>query len=657
MQTILGGRGYPTGGWGTRMGTRIAITAALITALVVMLLLAADAHGGTYEVRQCQHQAPQNHGHEALTSVFPSPGPYSVAAGSSVCSSAVRDYAIQAEPSGVALNGQYGLARFVAPEGTELVGVELNARLRNESGHRARLAMANAAGIEKVRFAAGASEPTGFSHYSWQAPPPAGDGYEQFTAGLFCDNPGSICPITGGGDRAKADIRDVKLTIRDDVPPIVSLSGELVAGGWVRGESSLRTDRHDDRRRACGQLAVSCQRHGRLRLVCTPLRADRRDLDWARRLSPCARRATNQIDAVDTINASIRRRQRTTWSPVPSTTANRRNVDCAVRTVKVDNTPPDLSFVAGQSRADPERIRAIVADAASGMEPGTATIAYRPRGATAWSELPTDAGDNGISARINSEALPPGDYEFQAAVSDVAGNRATTTTRTDGEPMVLRFPLKTPATLRATLANGEDSEVVGYRRESRVQGRLLDPAGEPIPGQEITVVETFADGSLIDVRRRTVETDPAGRYRSTLPGGPSRNVAVVYAGSRQYRGDSEEGLDLDVRGDARLKISRRRVRAGSSVSFRGRVKRYFARIPAGGKLVEVQVKSGRSWTTLQEATGTDRTGTIVLRHRFRGFYTQPVTFTFRLKATRENGWPYHGAAKSPRQRVTVVPKR
>jgi hypothetical protein len=112
-----------------------------------------------------------------------------------------------------------------------------------------------------------------------------------------------------------------------------------------------------------------------------------------------------------------------------------------------------------------------------------------------------------------------------------------------------------------------------------------------------------------------------------------------------------------VRGDARLKISRRRVRAGSSVSFRGRVKRYFARIPAGGKLVEVQVKSGRSWTTLQEATGTDRTGTIVLRHRFRGFYTQPVTFTFRLKATRENGWPYHGAAKSPRQRVTVVPKR
>jgi|GEM_PF-2136493 len=635
------------------MGTRIAITAALFTALLLMLLLAADAHGGTYEVRQCQHQAPQNHGHEALTSVFPSPGPYSVAAGSSVCSSAARDYAIQAEPSGVALNGQYGLARFVAPEGTKLVGVELNARLRNESGHRARLAMANAAGIEKVRFAAGASEPTGFSHYSWQATPPAGDGYEQFTAGLFCDNPGSTCPITGGGDRAKADIRDVKLTIRDDEPPVVSLSGELVAGGWVRGESSLRTVARDlgGGLRAViavvnGQAATSSPTLPCELIAGTPI---------STRLSPCEA-SHDQSDILDSS------------SPPFADGANDlavcamdygegANIDCTIRTVTVDNTPPDLSFVASQTRADPERIRAIVADAASGMDPGTATIAYRPQGAAAWSELPTDAGDNGISARINSEALPPGDYEFQAAVSDVAGNRATTTTRTDGEPMVLRFPLKTPATLRATLANGEDSEVVGYRRESRVQGQLLDPAGEPIPGQEITVVETFADGSLIDVRRRTVETDPAGRYRSTLPGGPSRNVAVVYNGSRQYRGDSEEGLDLDVRGDARLKISRRRVRAGSSVSFRGRVKRYFARIPAGGKLVEVQVKSGRSWTTLQEATGTDRTGTIVLRHRFRGFYTQPVTFTFRLKATRENGWPYYGAAKSPRKRVTVVPKR
>ena len=333
------------------------------------------------------------------------------------------------------------------------------------------------------------------------------------------------------------------------------------------------------------------------------------------------------------------------------------NAGCATHTTRVDNTPPDLSFTANQSPSDPELIRAPASDATSGLDRSTAKIAYRPQGASAWSELPTNSGGNAISARIDSEALPPGAYEFRATISDIAGNPTTTTRRLDGEPMTLSFPLKTPTVLRASLANGEDSQVVGYRQESRIQGRLLDSAGAPIASEQVTVVETFADGSLIDVRRRTVETDAEGRYRSTLPGGPSRNVGVLYEGSRRYSGDSEQGLDLDVRGAARLKVSRRRVRAGSSVSFRGRVKRYFARIPAGGKLVEVQVRSGRSWTTLQEATGTTRQGTIVLRHRFRGFYTQPVTFTFRLKATRENGWPYFGAAKSPRQRVTVVPKR
>ena len=150
---------------------------------------------------------------------------------------------------------------------------------------------------------------------------------------------------------------------------------------------------------------------------------------------------------------------------------------------------------------------------------------------------------------------------------------------------------------------------------------------------------------------------PRGRYRSTLPGGPSRNVGVLYEGSRRYSGDSEQGLDLDVRGAARLKISEAPGQ-GRQLRLVPRAGEALLRAdPGRGKLVEVQVKSGRSWTTLQEATGTTREGTIVLRHRFRGFYTRPVTFTFRLKATRENGWPYHGAAKSPRQRVTVVPKR
>ncbi len=222
--------------------------------------------------------------------------------------------------------------------------------------------------------------------------------------------------------------------------------------------------------------------------------------------------------------------------------------------------------------------------------------------------------------------------------------------------MVLEFPLKDKVEIDASLGNGADDQTVAYRREGLVTGKLLDDSGEPVRGEEVTVVETFDDGSLIEHRERRVSTDSRGRYRSKLPGGPSRDVSVSYSGSKRYREDRQTGLDFNVRGAAKLKASRRKVRAGRWVAFRGRVKRYFARIPRGGKLVEVQVKAGQQWTTLQEAVGTDDRGRVKLRHRFRGFYTEPVTFTFRLKATRENGWPYRGAAVSRKQRVTVLPK-
>ncbi len=172
----------------------------------------------------------------------------------------------------------------------------------------------------------------------------------------------------------------------------------------------------------------------------------------------------------------------------------------------------------------------------------------------------------------------------------------------------------------------------------------------------MTITETFAEGSLIDKRVRTVVTNATGKYRSLLPGGPSRDVQVEFAGSRKYLDDQIGGLDFDVRGAATFDTSKRRVKAGSSVSFIGRVKRYYAQIPKGGKLVEVQVKSGNDWITLKEATGTDAKGRVEIAHRFRRFYTQRVTFTFRLKVTPENGWPYRGATTTQRRKVTVVPR-
>ena len=240
MQAIRGGRERSIGGSGAWMGIRLALTAALVAAFLLMLLLAADAHGGTYEVHQCQHQAPQNHSHEALTSIFPSPGPYTVAAGSSVCSSATREYAIQAEPIGVALNGQYGLARFVAPRRHQ------GRRRRDQRPPAQRVRPPRPAGDgERRRDREGAIRgrrlrADGFSHYSWPAQAPQSAGaYQQFTAGLFCDNPGSLCPIAGGGSprqsrhpRREADDQGRRPTNRE--PERRAGRWRVGAGGIVR---------------------------------------------------------------------------------------------------------------------------------------------------------------------------------------------------------------------------------------------------------------------------------------------------------------------------------------------------------------------------------------------------------------------------------------
>ena len=92
------------------------------------------------------------------------------------------------------------------------------------------------------------------------------------------------------------------------------------------------------------------------------------------------------------------------------------------------------------------------------------------------------------------------------------------------------------------------------------------------------------------------------------------------------------------------------------MTFGGAVKHHGAQIPVGGKLVELQVREGaRKWGTVKEAFATRGDGRYSTSYRFGTFYTRPVTFRFRVKVTRENGWPYKAPVRSRARRVTVVP--
>ena len=247
-------------------------------------------------------------------------------------------------------------------------------------------------------------------------------------------------------------------------------------------------------------------------------------------------------------------------------------------------------------------------------------------------------------------------YEFRAVVTDNAGNQAETTQREDGREMALPFPLKSGVDLSAALEpGGAKRTTIPYGRRSRVAGVLREASGDPIAGQEIVIEEYFGDGALIRERITRVQTDGRGRWTSKLPAGPSRRVTATYAGTQRYLSEATLGGRLAVRTKASLRTSKARVPEGGKVMFRGKLGRLGARIPAGGKLLELQVKQDRhTYQTVGEGFRSKPNGSYKVPYRFGRFYQYDVRFKFRVKVAREADWPYKAPVRSRGRTVTVL---
>ncbi|HVX32420.1 MAG TPA: hypothetical protein VHA80_04695, partial [Solirubrobacterales bacterium] len=212
-------------------------------------------------------------------------------------------------------------------------------------------------------------------------------------------------------------------------------------------------------------------------------------------------------------------------------------------TVRIDETAPTVRFAA-RDPADPERIEAVVADRLSGPAGARGEIALRPVGGTGRFEpLPTEVRRGRLVARWSSDDYPRGSYEFRAVGYDAAGNSAASTLGPDGAPLVLHNPVKRVARLAfgfgaARLVFQRCSRADGVRRCHRavirafgrrpasralpcchgalVGGRLVDAGGQPLGGQSVDVVETFARGARPRTRTTTVTTDARGAFRARL---------------------------------------------------------------------------------------------------------------------------------------------
>jgi hypothetical protein len=590
------------------------------------------AAGHTYTVVQCD---PLNRSH--ADAVLEDASPY---AARSFCGDPRNDHAIKVASTGHAQRGGFGRVRWeTGSPDLAIVGVDLRGKLRRDNGHVARLWMADPRLNEIARVAAGHAGATAYRRYRWDA---RGHGAHQLVASLTCERPAGC----RRSNRAKTWVREVRLKVADySDPSFTTLDGTLLSRGWLRGAHDLQAQGTDS---GSGISELIVLVNG-IQLARSDGGCDNvRHGYYAARFGPCANDAI-LFDIPETGVGPFHDGLNAVLVCARDFAGNR---TCEKRTVRVDNTPPRISFAASQDPDDPELIHAAIRDPTSGVASGQ--ILYRRLGDASWRHLETRLRAGALTARVDSTTNPAGEYEFMAQATDVAGNVARTTRRADGQPMVLSFPLKATSRLSAHLAPGGTSRLtIRYGHNSKVAGQLRDAAGRPLAGQPITVTEHFGAGALIDRRVRTVRTDRDGLWGERLPAGPSRRVTATYAGTTRFLPDEASAGRVRVKTKATLRLSRHRVPEGRRVVFRGRVAHLAARIPAGGKLIELQVKDGSRWHTVRQAFYTGPSGRYRMRYRFARFYTSNVSYRFRVKVLRELGWPYKAPVSSHAKRLVV----
>ncbi|HWK27322.1 MAG TPA: hypothetical protein VNS09_12215 [Solirubrobacter sp.] len=310
-------------------------------------------------------------------------------------------------------------------------------------------------------------------------------------------------------------------------------------------------------------------------------------------------------------------------------------------TLRYDPEPPQLAFEPS-SPSDPTLVALTVKDTVSGVADGSIEIS--PAGSGTWQTLPvTREGDRWL-ARIDDATLPPGPYELRARASDLARNEASTNLRADGQPMLLNLPIRVVATLQSAFERQRQvkrKRVVVQTQAARVlfgetatvAGRLVNPAGEGIAGAQVQILATTPIGAeqLIDV----LETGADGSFRYAAAGGSSRVLRLVYAGSPNIL-PAQSQLTMTVPAATALRVSRKRLRNGQTVTFSGPLRTLPT--PPGGKLLEMQVRLPGRWETFKTIR-TDADGKWSVRYRFRRtFGVQHYRFRARLPA--EGAYPF-----------------
>ena len=336
-----------------------------------------------------------------------------------------------------------------------------------------------------------------------------------------------------------------------------------------------------------------------------------------------------------------------------------------VQGLNYDITPPsDVAFLP-QDPQDPARLRVHATDTGSGIQSGA--IEVRRDGEDVWRPLATQVTDYGLTAMLDDETLARGTYFLRARAADAAGLEQSSDRWQDGSPATLKLPIRLASRLVAGRAGHRTcrrAKTRGRRARRRCHRRLATKprvrVGRAVRLRgRLTVNHQPAQGAGVEVWRQldgagdwkriaTATTSKTGRFSYKARRGPARTIRFRYPGTSMIRGRNAD-VRLRVKASTSIASNRRTVINGEYVTIHGHLRGGW--IPAGGVLVELQVRARGAWRTFAQPRADASTGRWTLRYRFetvRG----GASYTFRAHIRRQRGFPFTtGHSRQIRVRV------
>jgi hypothetical protein len=421
--------------------------------------------------------------------------------------------------------------------------------------------------------------------------------------GVQCAGPtvNSLCFTgDGAGNHAGVNLHSARVTIDDPVAPAV-YPGLLESGFRRAGEVITAT--------AADSAGIRS-----LRVVVDGVeRAVRTEQCDYRRPSPCPAELGLVYDFAGTADG------RHTVTTIAEDAAS--NISRIERIVDVDATPPVIDRVPVSGR----RITVHLADTLSGLAGGT--ISVRKNARSPFVALKTALRSGRLTATV-PRSMSPSRIGISVAAADKAGNAVSAA--------VTSMSLSTRTATRFHKVRNARANVP-YGRAVAVSGRLTTTDGAPVAHQPIHVMSTLRRTGATAEPLTSVVTDAAGRFRFTVPAGPSRKLAIGYAGSTGVLQRSRE-VRLHTRASSTIRAATESIRGAGRVRFSGRLRLLGTALPPGGKIVVLEALQSGRWTTVRATRAGGPNASWSATAQFRG---NPGRFRLRLRIPREAAvFPY-----------------